>query len=143
MGHLRLRYCKFITHFIISIAVLENVPPDAGLQKRATFSTLNVGLAETRNQTQATCVAGTVARRSAIHYASLPPTLFIKRKSRLSVSFFLFQCLFSYLESLRALATHLPGKLLLLFCTLELSMIQGENCRCVPNGQKVRLENCV
>jgi hypothetical protein len=36
-----------LTHFIISIAVLENVPPDAGLQKRATFSTLNVGLAGT------------------------------------------------------------------------------------------------
>jgi hypothetical protein len=33
--------------FIISIAVLENVPPDAGLQKRATFSTLNVGLVGT------------------------------------------------------------------------------------------------
>jgi hypothetical protein len=28
---------KFLTHFTISIAVLENVPPDAGLQKRATF----------------------------------------------------------------------------------------------------------
>jgi hypothetical protein len=28
---------KKLTHFIISIAVLENVPPDAGLQKRATF----------------------------------------------------------------------------------------------------------
>jgi hypothetical protein len=28
---------NFLTHFIISIAVLENVPPDAGLQKRATF----------------------------------------------------------------------------------------------------------
>jgi hypothetical protein len=27
----------FLTHFIISIAVIENVPPDAGLQKRATF----------------------------------------------------------------------------------------------------------
>jgi hypothetical protein len=26
-----------LTYFIISIAVLENVPPDAGLQKRATF----------------------------------------------------------------------------------------------------------
>jgi hypothetical protein len=34
-----------LTHFIISIAVLENVPPDARLQKRATFSTLNIGLA--------------------------------------------------------------------------------------------------
>jgi hypothetical protein len=38
---------KFLTRFIISIAVLENVPPDAGLQKRDTFSTLNVGLAGT------------------------------------------------------------------------------------------------
>jgi hypothetical protein len=28
---------NFLTHFIISIAVLENVPPDAGLQKNATF----------------------------------------------------------------------------------------------------------
>jgi hypothetical protein len=27
---------NFLTHFIISIAVLENVPPDAGLQKRDT-----------------------------------------------------------------------------------------------------------
>jgi hypothetical protein len=27
----------FLSHFIISIAVLKNVPPDAGLQKRATF----------------------------------------------------------------------------------------------------------
>jgi hypothetical protein len=28
---------KNLTHFIISISVLENVPPDAGLQKRANF----------------------------------------------------------------------------------------------------------
>jgi hypothetical protein len=28
---------NFLTHFIISIAVLENVPPDEGIQKRATF----------------------------------------------------------------------------------------------------------
>jgi hypothetical protein len=27
----------FLTHFIISIAVLENVPPDTGLQKTDTF----------------------------------------------------------------------------------------------------------
>jgi hypothetical protein len=38
---------NLLTHFIISIAVLENKSPDAGLQKRATFSTLNVGLAGT------------------------------------------------------------------------------------------------
>jgi hypothetical protein len=61
---------KNLTHFIISIAVLENVPPDAGLQKRATFSTLNVGLAGTGNRTRATCVAGSVSGRSAIHYIS-------------------------------------------------------------------------
>jgi hypothetical protein len=28
---------NFLSHFIISIAVLENVPPDLGLQKRATL----------------------------------------------------------------------------------------------------------
>jgi hypothetical protein len=58
VGHLCLRYCKFlIPHFVISIAVLANVPPDAGLQKRAPFSTLIVGLAGTGYQTRATCVA--------------------------------------------------------------------------------------
>jgi hypothetical protein len=36
---------NLLTHFIISIAVLKKEPPEAGLQKRATFSTLNVGLA--------------------------------------------------------------------------------------------------
>jgi hypothetical protein len=45
--HLCLRFCNYLTYFIISIAVLENVPPDAGFQKRATFSTLNVDLAGT------------------------------------------------------------------------------------------------
>jgi hypothetical protein len=47
---------KKLTHFLISIAVLENVPPDAGLHKRDTFSTLNVGLAGTGDRTWATCV---------------------------------------------------------------------------------------
>jgi hypothetical protein len=54
-----------------AIAVLENVPPDAGLQKRATLSTLNKGLAGTRNQTRATCVANSGTNRSAIRYALL------------------------------------------------------------------------
>jgi hypothetical protein len=49
--------------------VLENVPPEAGLQKRATFSTLNLSLAMTGNQTRATCVAGSGTIPSAIHYA--------------------------------------------------------------------------
>jgi hypothetical protein len=35
--HLCLRNCKYFNPFIISIAVLENGAPDAGLQKRATF----------------------------------------------------------------------------------------------------------
>jgi hypothetical protein len=61
---------KFLTHFIISISVLENVPPDPGLKKRATFSTLNVGLAGMGNLTRATCIASSVGRRSAIHNAS-------------------------------------------------------------------------
>jgi hypothetical protein len=61
---------KFLTHFIISIAVLENVPPDEGLQKRATFSTLNVGLAGTGNRPRATCVASSGTNRSALHYAT-------------------------------------------------------------------------
>jgi hypothetical protein len=42
----------------ITIAVLENVPAEAGLQKRANFFTLIVGLAGTGDQTRATCVAG-------------------------------------------------------------------------------------
>jgi hypothetical protein len=62
---------NLLTHFIIAIAVLENVPPDAGLQKIATFSTLNVGLAGTGNQTRATCMASSGTNRSAIHYAFL------------------------------------------------------------------------
>jgi hypothetical protein len=66
VGHLRF---ALLTYFIISISVLENVPPDAGLQKRATFSTLNLGLAGTGNQTGATCVSSSGTNRSAIHYA--------------------------------------------------------------------------
>jgi hypothetical protein len=42
--------------------------PDAGLQKRANFSTLMVGLAGTGDQTRAACVAGSGTNRSAIHY---------------------------------------------------------------------------
>jgi hypothetical protein len=63
----------FLTHDIISITVLENVFPDAELQKRATFSTLNIGLAGTGNRTRATGVASSGTNigtnHSAIHYA--------------------------------------------------------------------------
>jgi hypothetical protein len=30
VGHLGLRNCKFYNPFIMSIAVVENIPPDAG-----------------------------------------------------------------------------------------------------------------
>jgi hypothetical protein len=60
---------SFLTHFIISIAVLENVPLSRVTEK-SNFSTLNVGLAGTGNQTRATRMAGSVSRRSVIHYAS-------------------------------------------------------------------------
>jgi hypothetical protein len=64
---------NFSTHYIISIAVLENVSPDTGLQKRATFSTLNVGLAGTGNQTRATCVASSGTNQPLSHPLRLPP----------------------------------------------------------------------
>jgi hypothetical protein len=44
------------------------VPPDAGLQKRANFSTLIVDLSGTGDRTRATCVAGNGDNRSAIYY---------------------------------------------------------------------------
>jgi hypothetical protein len=52
----------------ISIAVLENVPSGAGLEKRDTFSTLIVGPAGPGYRTRATCVLCSGASRSAIHY---------------------------------------------------------------------------
>jgi hypothetical protein len=57
--HLRFRYCNFFYPITV---------PDAGLQKRANFSTLIVGLAVTGDQTRATCVAGSRVNHSAIHY---------------------------------------------------------------------------
>jgi hypothetical protein len=43
--------------------------PGCRVTEKCHFSTLNVGLAGTGNHTQATCLAGSVSRRSAIHYA--------------------------------------------------------------------------
>jgi hypothetical protein len=68
-----------LTLLIISMAVLENQPPDAGLHKRATFSTLNVGLSGTGNRTLATCVASSGSNRSAIHYALLKRLFVIEK----------------------------------------------------------------
>jgi uncharacterized membrane protein YagU involved in acid resistance len=50
----------YLTHVIVSIAVLENVPLDAGLKKRENISDLNVGLAWNGNRTQATCMSSSV-----------------------------------------------------------------------------------
>jgi hypothetical protein len=52
---------------IISIALLDKRVPDAGLQKRATFSALNVGPVGTWDRARATCVAGSGSNHSAIY----------------------------------------------------------------------------
>jgi hypothetical protein len=60
---------QMINLSIISIAVLKNeCASDAGLHKRATFSTLIVGPDGPGDQTRATCVVGSGTRRSTIHY---------------------------------------------------------------------------
>jgi hypothetical protein len=59
----------FFSKLYSAIAVLAiNEHPDADLQKRTNFSTLMVGLSGTGDQTQATCVACSGDRLSAIHY---------------------------------------------------------------------------
>jgi hypothetical protein len=67
VGHLRLRYCNFFNPFYN----LNCSARERGVTEKCHFSTLNVGLAGTGNRTQATCLAGSVTRRSAIHYAYL------------------------------------------------------------------------
>jgi hypothetical protein len=57
----------FLSNYIVKLQCLQR-SPDAGLQKRATFSTIIVGLSGTGNQTRATCKAGSGTNRSAIHY---------------------------------------------------------------------------
>jgi hypothetical protein len=71
-----------------------NVPPDAGLQKRATFSTLIVGLARTGDRTRATCGAGSGNNHSAIHYDSYNlKSIFHKKKRKKTVIIFKFPSL--------------------------------------------------
>jgi hypothetical protein len=70
-----------LTHFIILIAALENVPPDAGLQKRATFSNLNLGLAGTHSKIWRTTLlpetfSSEMARRERSSYFFLILTYF-------------------------------------------------------------------
>jgi hypothetical protein len=69
--HLCFCCCNLFVQQYSAIAVLENVPPGAGLQKRSNFSTLIVGPAGTGDQTRATCVAGSGNNRSAIHYPAV------------------------------------------------------------------------
>jgi hypothetical protein len=67
----------FFIFLCSAIAVLRGrVPLYAGLQKRANLSTPTVGLAGTEDQTRATCVAGSIDNRSAIHYDSKKPPCF-------------------------------------------------------------------
>jgi hypothetical protein len=69
VGHLCLRYCKFFNPFYnLSCSAWEHVPWHRVSENRH-FSTVNVGLTETGNRTRATCMAGSVARCSANHYA--------------------------------------------------------------------------
>jgi hypothetical protein len=112
---------KKLTHFIISIAVLENVPPNAGLHKRATFSTLNVGLAGTGNQTRATCVASSVASRSAIHYASVAQTR----------TAFFTMCIVKLLEKMISANAKKGGFHLFFFASGGLF---AKPCTCTGNG---------
>jgi hypothetical protein len=71
VGHLCLSYYNLFNPLIISIAALDNVPPDARLQKKSTISTLNFGLDGMGNRARFTCLASSGTIRSAIHYASL------------------------------------------------------------------------
>jgi hypothetical protein len=68
--YLRFRCCKFLTSvFNLNCSAWERAP-DVGLKKRATFTTLIIGSAGTGYRTRATCMAGSGANRSAIHYDS-------------------------------------------------------------------------
>jgi hypothetical protein len=59
---------NFLTHFIISIAVLENVPLTQGYRKEPLFHTKR-RYGRDRESNPGPCLAGSVTRRSAIHYA--------------------------------------------------------------------------
>jgi hypothetical protein len=65
--HRLLATAIFVSNYTVQLQCLQRVPGHRVTEK-CHFSTLNVGLAGTGNQTQATCLAGSVSRRSAIHY---------------------------------------------------------------------------
>jgi hypothetical protein len=61
----------FLSNYTVQLQCLQSAP-GRRVTEKSQFSTLNVGLDGTGNRTQATCLAGSVSRRSAIHYATKP-----------------------------------------------------------------------
>jgi hypothetical protein len=101
VGHLCLRYCKFLNPFYN----LNCSARERRVTENRHFSTLNVGLAETGNRTQATCLAGSVTRCSAIHYALIFYFIFylffIFRKNKICLRINYFQnncCVTKYVK---------------------------------------------
>jgi hypothetical protein len=66
----------FLSNYTVQLQCLQRAP-GRRVTEKSPFSTLNVGLAGTGNRIQATCLAGSVSRHSAIHYAY--PTLSLKK----------------------------------------------------------------
>jgi hypothetical protein len=66
--HRLLATAIFLSNYTVQLQCLQ-CAPWRRVTEKSNFSTLNIGLARTRNKTRATCMAGSVARRSAIHYA--------------------------------------------------------------------------
>jgi hypothetical protein len=66
--HRLLATAIFLSNFTVQLQCLQRASRRRVTEK-SHFSTLNVGLAGTGNRTQATCLAGCVSTRSAIHYA--------------------------------------------------------------------------
>jgi hypothetical protein len=59
---------KKLSNYTVQLQCLQRAP-GRRVTEKSYFSTLIIGLAGTGNQTQATCLAGSVSKRSAIHYA--------------------------------------------------------------------------
>jgi hypothetical protein len=77
-----LGYCKnFNPFYHLNCSAWER-GPWRRVTEKSHFSTLNVGLAATENRTRATCMAGSVTRRSAIHYASVEDILLFEEKEK-------------------------------------------------------------
>jgi hypothetical protein len=84
-----LGYCNFFNPFYnLNCSAWARVPWQRVTEK-SHFPTLNVGLYGNGNRTRATCVVGSVPRRSAIHYAYLIMIHVYLLLSR-SISFWLY-----------------------------------------------------